>query len=841
MRFFDDHGKKGWGDRNKGRPAVGEELAILPLRNTVIYPGVVVPLTIGRPSSLQLIEDALKKDKIIGIVGQRDPDNDAPEGHDLFSVGTVAQISRVIRHNDSSNSMTAHVQGMQRMHITKYTQRLPYLKAQIQVLEENRWDESADFRSLFVGLKNSALQIVEYSSHIPQEVSQVIQQIESPGYLADLIAAYLNLSMPEKEDILECLDLRHRVQLVLQHVQKELQMLELNQRIQEQVKDELDKNQREYYLRKQLKAIKKELGEEEEEADELEEFREKIHEAHMPADVEKEALKELQRLSRIPPQSAEYTVARTYIEWMVELPWSVSTEDSLNIAEARRILNEDHYNLEKVKKRILEYLAVRKLKSDMKGPILCFVGPPGVGKTSLGRSIARAMGRRFVRIALGGVKDEAEIRGHRRTYVGALPGRIIQSLKKAKSNNPVFVLDEIDKLCSDMRGDPASALLEVLDPEQNDTFTDHYLDVAFDLSNVLFIATANLLDPIPHALRDRMEVIEIPGYTEEDKLQIARQYLIDKQHHEHGLTPGLVDFRENALRSLTRNYTREAGVRNLEREIASICRAIAMRVAEGDASPETIHEPELLTYLGPPKYFFDLQERVQEPGTATGLAWTAAGGELLFIEVTRMKGTGQLLLTGKLGDVMKESAQAGLSYIRTHAGRLGVPDNFMEGYDLHIHVPSGAVPKDGPSAGVALFSAIVSLLSGRKIRSDLAMTGEITLRGVVLPVGGIKEKVLAAHRANLQEVLIPDKNQKDLVDIPEEVRQSLSIRQISRLDEVIEAIFQPTPSPATHDDEEAPFAPLPVPVPVQPIFPSIPSDDPDIPEKRTRPPRSRGK
>ncbi len=827
MRFFDDNGKKGWGERGKGRPKIREELPILPLRNTVIYPGVVVPLTIGRPSSLHLIEEALSKDKIIGIVGQRDPENDSPEGTDLFSMGTVAQISRVLRPTESSKNVIAHVQGIQRMRVTQYTQKHPHLTAQIQLIEE-RVDESPELRTLFNSLRSSALQIVELSTHIPQEVSQVIQQMESPGYLADLIAAYLNISMVEKEEILECLDLRRRVQRVLTHVRKELQMLELNQRIQEQVKDELDKNQREYYLRKQLKAIKKELGEEEEETDELEDLRERIQKAQMPPDVEKEALKELTRLNRIPPQSAEYTVSRTYIDWLLDLPWSESTEDSLDIAESRKILNEDHYNLEKVKKRILEYLAVRKLKADMKGPILCFVGPPGVGKTSLGRSIARAMGRKFIRIALGGVKDEAEIRGHRRTYVGALPGRIIQSLKKAKSHNPVFVLDEVDKLSNDLRGDPASALLEVLDPEQNNSFSDHYLEVPFDLSKVMFIATANLLDPIPAALRDRMEVIEITGYTEEDKLHIARQYLIEKQHHEHGLPDELITFEDDAVRSICRNYTREAGVRNLEREVASVCRGVAMRFAEGDEAKQNISTENLSDYLGPPKYLSDLTDRIAEPGIATGLAWTSAGGELLFIEATRMKGKGQLILTGKLGDVMKESAQATLSYIRTRAKKFGIDEDFMEGHDLHIHVPSGAVPKDGPSAGVALFTAMLSLLTGKQVRPDLAMTGEITLRGVVLPVGGIKEKILAAHRAKLKEVLIPHKNQKDLVEIPDEVKTTLTIRQIQKLDDVMEAVFVMD----THLPAQPPTAPptRPQDIPQEGIPTIPPEQEPSSPE-----------
>lgn len=789
MRFFDDDGKKGWFDRGKGRPKLREELPILPLRNTVIYPGVVIPLTIGRESSLRLVDDALEKDKIIGIVGQRDPDIDDPEGNELFNIGTAAQILRIVKVSEDSRNLIAHVQGLQRLRVVRYTQRKPYLKAKVQLIEEQLEDDR-ELHSLFASLRESSLQIVELSPHIPQEVSSVIQQMESPGYLSDLIAAYLNISMQEKEDILETLDVKARMQRVLAFVRKELQMLELNQRIQNQVKGELDKSQREYYLRKQLKAIKKELGEEDDELEEVDELRHQIKDAEMPPEIEKEALKELNRLSRIPPQSAEYTVARTYLEWLTELPWSVTTKDNLDITWARQVLNEDHYGLEKVKKRILEYLAVCKLKADMKGPILCFVGPPGVGKTSLGKSIARAMNRKFVRIALGGVKDEAEVRGHRRTYVGALPGRIIQGLKKAKSSNPVFMLDEIDKLSNDFRGDPASALLEVLDPEQNNSFSDHYLEVPYDLSKVMFIATANLLEPIPPALRDRMEVIEIPGYTEVEKLKIARQYLVEKQQVEHGLAADHVDFTDGALRGIAQQYTREAGVRNLEREVASVCRSIAMKVAEGDDSPQHVDAEDLPEYLGPPKYFSEMADRVSEAGIATGLAWSAAGGELLFIEATQMKGKGNLILTGKLGDVMKESATAALSFIRTHAKKFQVSEDFLEGHDLHVHVPAGSIPKDGPSAGITIFSAMLSLLTRKKVRSDLAMTGETSLRGLVLPVGGIKEKILAAHRAGVKEVLIPEKNEKDLVEVPEEVRESMSIRLVHDLHQVIELAFE---------------------------------------------------
>lgn len=790
MRFFDDDGKKGWFDRGRGRPKIHEELPILPLRNTVIYPGVVIPLTIGRESSLRLLDDALEKDKVIGIVGQVDPDVDDPEGDELFNLGTAAQILRIMKVNEDSRNLIAHVQGLQRLQVVQYVQRKPYLKAKIHLIDE-LIEEDLELHSLFKNLRESALKIIELSPHIPQEVSSVIQQMESPGYLADLIAAYLNITMQEKEDILETIDVKTRLRKVLSFVRKELQMLELNQRIQNQVKGELDKSQREYYLRKQLKAIKKELGEEDEEIEEVDELRLQIKAANMPEDVEKEAIKELNRLSRIPPQSAEYTVSRSYLEWMLEVPWSSYTTDNLDIGWARQVLNEDHYGLEKVKKRILEYLAVCKLKADMRGPILCFVGPPGVGKTSLGKSIARAMNRKFVRVALGGVKDEAEIRGHRRTYVGALPGRIIQGLKKAQSCNPVFVLDEIDKLSNDFRGDPASALLEVLDPEQNNSFSDHYLEVPFDLSKVMFIATANMLDPIPAPLRDRMEVIEIPGYTEEDKLSISRQYLLEKQHTEHGLQAGHITFSDAAIQALIRQYTREAGVRNLEREIASVCRGIAMQVAEGNEEPQAVDAQDIPDFLGPPKFFSELADRVNEAGIATGLAWTPAGGEVLFIEATRMHGKGQLILTGKLGDVMKESAQAALSFIRTHAERLNISGTIIEQHDLHIHVPAGSVPKDGPSAGITIFSALLSLLTGRKVRTDVAMTGETSLHGLVLPVGGIKEKILAAHRAQVHQIILPEKNAKDLVEIPPKLREEMTIHLVRHLDEVILHAFEP--------------------------------------------------
>ena len=796
MKFFDDDGKKGWFDRGRNRTRIREELPILPLRNTVIYPGVMIPLTIGRESSLRLLGDALEGDKIIGIVGQRDPDIDDPSGAELYSMGTAAQVLRVMKISEDSRNLIAHVQGIRRLKVLRYVTRRPYLKARVELVDTIN-EDSIEVHSLFKSLKEQALKIVELSPHIPQEVSRVIRDMVPPGQLADLIAAYLNITMAEKEEILETTSVKVRMQKVLVFIRKELQMLQLNAHIQDQVKGELDKSQREYYLRKQLKAIKKELGDEEDDLEEIEELRMQIMDANMPKDIEKDALKELNRLARIPPHSAEYTVARTYIDWMIELPWTVTTEDCLELDIARKVLNEDHYGLEKVKKRILEYLAVRKLKADMKGPILCFVGPPGVGKTSLGRSIARAMERQFVRVALGGVKDESEIRGHRRTYVGALPGRIIKGIKKAGSCNPVFMLDEIDKLSNDSRGDPSSALLEVLDPEQNNSFSDHYLDVAFDLSKVMFIATANVLSSIPPALRDRLEIIELSGYSEEDKLYIARQFLIQRQHKEHGLEEDHIRFGSKAMQKIIRSYTREAGVRNLEREIAAICRAVAMKVAEGDLSKRTVTEEDLFELLGPEKYFSELSERLSETGVATGLAWTSAGGELLFIEATSMRGKGQLILTGQLGDVMKESAQAALSYIRSKARILGISEDFFRDADIHVHVPAGSVPKDGPSAGVAIFAALLSMITGRKVRSDLAMTGEISLRGMVLPVGGIKEKVLAAHRAGVREVAIPYRNEKDLIEISDEIKQDIQFSLLSHLDDFVELALEGEDQPVT--------------------------------------------
>jgi ATP-dependent Lon protease len=686
------------------------------------------------------------------------------------------------------------VQGLARFKLVEFTQREPHFRARIlPIFEEYQKDIEID--AMYINLKNLYKKAVEIAPYLSSELSQIATKIENPGNLADLVASTINISVAERQEVLEKIDLKERLKKVTVMLNRELETLELSSKIQSHIKEGIDKTQREYYLREQLKAIQKELGETDERYTEIDELRRKMVEANMPPDVQKVTEKELDRLSKMSSMSAEYTVARTYLDWLVDLPWSYSTEDNLNIKDARRILNEDHYDLEKVKKRILEYLAVRKLKTDMRGPILCFVGPPGVGKTSLGKSIARALGRKFMRISLGGIRDEAEIRGHRRTYVGALPGRVIQGIKKAGSNNPVFMLDEVDKIGMDFRGDPSSALLEVLDPEQNFSFSDHYLEVAFDLSKVMFIATANILDPVPPALKDRMEVLELPGYTEEEKIMIAREFLIPKELGEHGLTADLVEFEEEALQIIVRSYTREAGVRNLEREIAAVCRAIAQEVAEGKTEKTVVKGEDVRKYLGPIKHYSEVAERTKYAGVATGLAWTPTGGDIIFIEATKMKGKGNPpLLTGQLGDVMKESAQAAWSYIRSKAQDFNIPDEVFEKQDVHVHVPQGAIPKDGPSAGITMLVALVSLLTDRPVRNDVAMTGEITLRGLVLPIGGVKEKVLAARRAGITNVILPKMNEKDLEEVPESIKQTMHFKFIERVDEAIDACMGPTNS-----------------------------------------------
>jgi ATP-dependent Lon protease len=777
----------------EGPIEIPEYLPILPMRNSVLFPNSIIPIDVGRKKSVKLVEEAIAKEKpIIGIVTQRDARVEEPGPADLYTVGCAARILKVIKL--AKDSFSVILQGVSRVRLLELAMQDPYMTAKIQVLPDVP-GSSAELDALVMNVKDVAKRVVKLMPELPKEASALVDSVNEPGQLADLITSNLDVQVDEKQEILEIFDLKARLRRVLQYLSRQHEVLKVREKINTQVQEEMGRNQREYVLRQQLKAIKEELGEIDETGGDLDEFREKIAAAKIPADSEKVALKQLERLKVMQPSSAEYTVTRTYLEWLVELPWSISTEDKLDIPAARDILNADHYDLEKVKKRILEYLAVRKLKTDKKGPILCLVGPPGVGKTSLGKSIARALGRKFMRVSLGGVRDEAEIRGHRRTYVGSLPGRIIQGMKKVGFSNPVFMLDEIDKLGHDFRGDPAAALLEVLDPEQNHAFSDHYLEVPFDLSKVMFIATANILDPVPPALRDRLEVLEIPGYTREEKLNIAKQFLIKKQVEEHGLTEERLVFEDAAVGEIIDSYTREAGVRNLEREIANVIRAVAVLVAEEKAQPkETLTLARIPDFLGPQKFLPEVAERTAEAGVATGLAWTPVGGDILFIEATRMNGKGNLVLTGQLGDVMKESAQAALSFIRAHSKWLGLDDGFLERSDIHLHIPAGAIPKDGPSAGVTMFASMVSMLTGKPVRSDVAMTGEITLRGLILPVGGIKEKFLAAHRAGIKRVVMPERNRKDVIDIPEQPKKELEIIYVKRMDELLPLVLTEMPA-----------------------------------------------
>ncbi len=771
------------------RYRVPETLPILPLRDAVLFPDLVMPLVVGREKSIRLIDDALKGDHIIGVVTQKDAQIEDPTPSDLHEIGVAALITKMIRMQDGT--LRVIVQGLTRIRIRELVALDPYFKARVRVLYED-YSPSVELDALMQQAKELFEKLAEMVPHISSDLVNVVRNIDHPGRLADVIAHSLrSVTTDEKQEILELVEIRARLERIIYILKKEISIIEVRQKIQSEVKNEIDRTQREYWLREQLKAIQKELGEYDDRQTEVEEFKEKIENAKMPEEVRKVAEKELKRLQKMHPASAEYIVSRTYLEWLTELPWSVETEDNLDVKHAAQVLDEDHYDLEQVKKRILEYLAVRQLKKDMKGPILCFVGPPGVGKTSLGRSIARALGRKFIRISLGGVHDEAEIRGHRRTYVGALPGRIIQGIRRAGTRNPVFMLDEIDKLGVDFRGDPAAALLEVLDPEQNFSFSDHYLEVPFDLSKVMFICTANVTHTIPPPLLDRMEVIELPGYTDDEKLHIARGFLIPKQLDNHGLKPEQLEFTDEALLTIINSYTREAGVRNLERQIANIARAVAKRIVEGTLEKEVITPDNVATYLGPPKFFPESAERTAKPGVATGLAWTPTGGDIIFIEATRMSGKGNLLLTGSLGDVMKESAQAALSYIRSKASQYGIePDLFLNS-DIHIHIPSGAIPKDGPSAGITIFIALLSLLTGKNVRPDVAMTGEITLRGVVLPIGGVKEKILAAKRAGIRHVILPERNKADLDEIPAHIKEGLEFHFVREVDEAVAIALGP--------------------------------------------------
>ncbi|TPV95636.1 MAG: endopeptidase La [Myxococcales bacterium FL481] len=801
-----------------------EVVPILPLRNSVLFPGSIIPIDVGRPKSVRLIEESIATERpIIGIVTQREAAVEEPEPSDLYAVGCAARILKVIKLAKDNYSVI--LQGVMRMRVDGVLTDEPFHQARVSPILDLpvSVDEG---EALVANIRETAKKLISLVPELPREAAALLDSVAEPGQVADLVIANLDIETAEKQSVLEADVVAERLRRVLMLLTRQLEILKIRERINTQVQEEMGHSQREYVLRQQLKAIKGELGDMDDDNAEVEEFQRKISEAEMPEEAEKVALKQLDRLKQMQPSSAEYTVTRTYLEWLVDLPWSVATEDRLDIPTVRTVLNEDHYDLEKVKKRILEYMAVLRLNASKKGPILCLAGPPGVGKTSLGKSIARAIGRKFVRISLGGVRDEAEIRGHRRTYVGSLPGRIVQGLKRAGTHNPVIVLDEIDKLGNDFRGDPASALLEVLDPEQNHTFSDHYLEVPFDLSRVMFIATANTIDPIPAALRDRLEILELPGYTRQEKKAIARRFLLPKQVGEHGLGPARgsgddaseeapatkpadidpvdLTLTDDALMEIVDSYTREAGVRNLERELSAVIRGVAVKVVEGELTGHIeVDKDQVSGYLGPQKYLPEVADRTSQPGVATGLAWTAAGGDIMFLECTRMPGKGGLMLTGQLGDVMKESAQAAMSYVKSHLSDLGIERSRLVDHDVHIHVPAGAIPKDGPSAGVSMFCALVSLLTERCVRSDVAMTGEITLRGLVLPVGGIKEKLLAAHRAGIRRILLPERNEKDVVDVPEEIREDVEIVFCHDVHDLLEHAFAQRDSSSPSDDQGA--------------------------------------
>lgn len=760
------------------------DIPVLAIRNTVIFPVLAFPINVGRTKSVRAVEEALKSpDKLMAIVAQRDPKTEDPDPHDLHQVGTVVKILKMVKV--PGNKLNVIIQGLSRARIEDWKAGDEFLSARVTP-EAQEVVSGAEVTEVMGTLRELAQKIIDLSPQIPAEASFLVRSIDEPGVLADIVASNLNIPPDEKQELLETFGTRARMDKVIALLNKEIQVLELSNKIQTEVKGEMDKAQREYFLREQLKAIQKELGEVDERQEEFEEIKRGIKRARMPKEVEKAAFKELKRMMRMSPGAAEYTVARTYLDWLIELPWSIESEDRLDVNEAGELLDADHFGLDKVKTRILEFLSVLKLKNDLKGPILCLVGPPGVGKTSLAKSVAKALNRKMVRMALGGVRDEAEIRGHRKTYIGSMPGKVIKGLKKAGTRNPVFVLDEIDKLGADYRGDPSSALLEVLDPEQNDTFQDHYLDLTFDLSKVLFIATANVPDTIPGPLRDRMEIIRLSGYTHQEKAQIARRYLWPTAMADHGLTEEHVELTDEALDKVIENYTREAGVRSLKRELAAVCRWVAKEVASENADGRIVIDAAHVEEIrGPIHFWKDIAERTSVPGVATGLAWTAVGGEILFIEATRMKGKGGLTLTGSLGDVMKESVSVARSYLRSMADQIGIDQADFETADLHVHVPSGAIPKDGPSAGVTMITALTSLLTGIPVDPTVAMTGEITLRGAVLPVGGVKEKVLAAHRAGIKTVLLPHKCRKDLVEVPDEIQQELEFKFVSRMEEVL--------------------------------------------------------
>lgn len=796
---FDDHPTPEELEHSKS--PIPEVVAVLPLRNVVVFPFMVVPVTVGQPRSIKLIEDVSTGDKLIGIVAMKKPDVPEPGPEALYKVGVIAKILRLMRAPDGNIHIL--VQGLEKVSFTEYVQEKPYLMARTEVIQEAEPDaEDIEIEALRVNLINQFKRMVSLVSYMPDELANTVQKTKSLRQLSYLICSSIRVDMKIAQDILEMSRIEEKLHRLTEIINHELEVLELGKKIQSDAKTEMDKAQREYFLRQQLKAIQRELGEESDSQMKVEEYRTKIEASGMPEEARKEALRELGRLEKLQEASAEYGVIMTYLDWMVSLPWSVTTHDTLDIDHAREVLDEDHYDLVKIKERILEYLAVRKLRRERaeerealaeqdwlrrerEGVILCFVGPPGLGKTSLGQSIARALGRKFHRISLGGIRDEAEIRGHRRTYIGAMPGRFVQAMRRVGTKNPVILLDEVDKVGSDWRGDPSSALLEVLDPEQNREFRDHYLDVPFDLSNVMFIATANVLDTIPGPLRDRLEILHLSGYTDEEKLNIAQQYLLPRQKRENGLRDEEISLTDEAVYKLIRDYTREAGVRNLERQVGTVCRKVAVKIAKSDMEKAEIGLDGIREYLGKPPYEYDVAERTETPGVATGLAVTAVGGDILFVEAGKMPGKKGLTVTGQLGDVMKESVQAAVSYVRGQAEKLGFDQGFYEKSDLHVHIPAGATPKDGPSAGVTLVTALTSLLTRRPVRKDVGMTGEITLRGKVLPVGGIKDKVLAAHRAGLKTVIMPKRNEKDLEDIPESAAKDLEFVLVDHVDEVL--------------------------------------------------------
>lgn len=765
---------------------IPSEIGIIPIKGGVVFPEQIVPLVIHTQKLAKLIDEILTTNKLAGALTQRNQDIEEPTPHQVYETGCVIQINKMLRFPDGTIRLL--IKGLKRFKVSSFTQAQPYLKARITLLP-SEYKKTMALEALMRNVVSMFQHLVSLAPYLPDELGAIVLNIDDPDRLADFVTSYTNFEFAEKQTLLETLDVRERINKLIPMLQKEISILELGVKIRSQVKTELDKGQREFYLREQLKAIQKELGEGDEQTREIEELRKKITEAKMPEHIEQVAFKELDRLSKIPPQAAEYTVARTYIDWLIAAPWNRSTKDNLDIKRAKRILDEDHYDLQKVKERVLEYLAVKKLKPDSRGSILCFIGPPGVGKTSLGKSIARALGRKFVRVSLGGIRDEAEIRGHRRTYVGALPGRIIQLIKSCDSNNPVFMLDEIDKVGADFRGDPSSALLEVLDPEQNSTFSDHYLEVPFDLSNVMFIATGNIIDPIIPALKDRMEVIQLPGYIMEEKVEIAKRYLIPRRIVESGLKSRQIHFSKTAIKSIVTSYTKEAGVRNLEREIGSICRKVAKRFAEGKHEAVRISAKNVAQYLGPPKTYSEIAARKGQIGVTTGLAWTPFGGEILFIESIKMRGKSGLILTGLLGDVMKESCQAALSHLKAKLPSWSIQEDALQDIDIHVHIPSGAIPKDGPSAGLAVVMSMASLMRCQEIDSKIASSGEITLTGRVLPVGGIKEKVIAAKRAGIETIILPKDNEKDLVEIPQHVKAGLRFNFVSTIDQALRHVF----------------------------------------------------